>query len=295
MAEHETLLHRWFEEVWNQKSEEAIDEMFAEDGIANGLNDAEGNPLRGPEGFKTLHRAFVAAYPDLNITIEDIVSEGDKIAARCTVRATHAGEGLGVAPTNQPVEFTGLTIVKIEDGKIKEAWNEFDFMKMYSQLGALSLNFADPNVNGFDSDNGDAYETLLHRWFNEVWNKKREEAIDEMLTEETVHHGLGGTENVDVRGVENFKNFFRGFISVFPDLNVMVEEVVKDGDRLSARYTVRGTHTGEGLGIAPTNREVEFTGMGIGTVRDGKFVEVWNEVDFMKMYSQLGALSLNQQ
>ena len=140
MAEHETLLHRWFEEVWNKGREDAIDEMFAEDGIANGLNDAEGNTVRGSENFKTLHRAFLSAYPDLKITVEDTVTEGDKIAARCTVKATHAGEGLGISPTNQPVEFTGLTIVKIKDGKIVEAWNEFDFMKMYSQVGALTLN-----------------------------------------------------------------------------------------------------------------------------------------------------------
>ncbi len=140
MADYDTFIHRWFEEVWNNRSERAIDEMFAEDGIANGLNDADGNALRGPEGFKTLHRAFLAAYPDLKITVEDIVSEGDKIAARCTVTGTHSGDALGVAPTNQPVEFTGMTIIQIKDGKIIEAWNEFDFMKMYSQIGALTLN-----------------------------------------------------------------------------------------------------------------------------------------------------------
>jgi len=138
--EYKTLLHKWFEEVWNKGREEAIDEMFATDGIAHGLNDADGNTVRGTEGFKTLHRAFRSAYPDLQITVEDTVTEGDKIAARCTVRAKHAGEGLGIAPTNQPVEFTGLAIVKIKDGKIVEAWNEFDFMKMYRQVGALTLN-----------------------------------------------------------------------------------------------------------------------------------------------------------
>jgi steroid delta-isomerase-like uncharacterized protein len=138
--EYKTLLHKWFEEVWNKGREEAIDEMFATDGIAHGLNDTDGNAVRGTEGFKTLHRAFRSAYPDLQITVEDTVTEGDKIAARCTVRAKHAGEGLGIAPTNQPVEFTGLAIVKIKDGKIVEAWNEFDFMKMYRQVGALTLN-----------------------------------------------------------------------------------------------------------------------------------------------------------
>lgn len=140
MAENESFLHSWFEEVWNKGREEAIDEMFAEDGIANGLTDSEGNPIRGTEGFKNLHRSFRQAFPNIKITVEDTVTEGDKIAARCTVRATHAGEGLGIAPTNQPIEFTGLTIVRIKDGKIVEAWNEFDFMKMYSQVGALTLN-----------------------------------------------------------------------------------------------------------------------------------------------------------
>ncbi len=140
MAENETFIQRWFEEVWNQKSEKAIDEMCAEDVIANGLTDAEGNTIRGIEAYKNLHRAFVSAYPDIKITVEDTIAEGDKIAARCRVSGTHKGEGLGVAPTHSPVEFTGMTFVKLKDGKIAEAWNEFDFMKMYSQVGALTLN-----------------------------------------------------------------------------------------------------------------------------------------------------------
>ena len=138
--EYATFLHRWFEEVWNNRREDAIDEMLVEEVIAHGLTDAEGNTIRGREGFKTLHRAFLSAYSDMKITVEDTVTEGDKIAARCTVRATHTGEGIGVLPTNQPVEFTTMTMVRIKDGKIVEAWNEVDFMKMYSQVGALTLN-----------------------------------------------------------------------------------------------------------------------------------------------------------
>ena len=140
-GEHETFLNRWFEEVWNNRREDAIDEMCDEHIVANGLTDAEGNTVCGIEAYKNLHRAFVSAYPNIKITVEDTISEGDKIAARCRVSATHAGEGLGVAPTDQPVEFTGMTFVKLKDGKIVEAWNEFDFMKMYSQIGALTLNF----------------------------------------------------------------------------------------------------------------------------------------------------------
>lgn len=135
-----TILHRWFEEVWNQQREDAIDELLAQGTILNGLNDAEGNPLRGRKGFKTLHQAFLSAFPDLKVEVVDTVTEGDKIAARCVVRATHNGDGFGFAPSNQSVEFTGLAIVKVKDGKIVEVWNEFDFMKMYAQLGRLTLD-----------------------------------------------------------------------------------------------------------------------------------------------------------
>ena len=140
MPEYETFMHRWFEEVWNRKNEAAIDEMCDENVVANGLTDAEGKTVCGVESYKNLFRTFLAAYPDIKITVEDTIAEGDKIAARCRVSATHTGDALGIAPTSNPVEFTGIAIVQLKDGKIVEAWNQFDFMKMYTQLGALSLN-----------------------------------------------------------------------------------------------------------------------------------------------------------
>jgi predicted ester cyclase len=131
------FINRWFDEVWNNKSEAAVDEMLAEDGIGYGL---PGGDIRGPEAFKEYQRALLSAYPDLRVIVEDTVVEGDKIVARCRVTGVHQGEGLGLAPTNQPVEFTGVCILRVKDGKIVEAWNEFNFMTMYQQLGALTLN-----------------------------------------------------------------------------------------------------------------------------------------------------------
>jgi steroid delta-isomerase-like uncharacterized protein len=132
--QNDTLVHRWFEEVWNKGRAEVIDEMFACDGVAHGLVDQEGKELCGPAGFKPFFESFRNAFPDLQVVVEDTVSEGDKIAARCTVRGTHRGEGVGIAPTDRPVEFTGMTIVRVKDGQIVEAWNNFDFMAMFQQL-----------------------------------------------------------------------------------------------------------------------------------------------------------------
>ncbi|HYY57180.1 MAG TPA: ester cyclase, partial [Pyrinomonadaceae bacterium] len=124
------------EEVWNKGREEAIDELFAADGVAHGLGDAPEVTLRGPSDYKPFFHNFRDAFPDIEVIVEDTVAEGDRVAARCRVRGTHKGEGLGLAATGNAVEFTGICIVRIENGKIAEAWNNFDFMNMFQQLNA---------------------------------------------------------------------------------------------------------------------------------------------------------------
>ena len=134
------LVLRWFEEVWNKGRAEAIDEMFAEEGVAHGLTDEQGNPsLRGPSAFKIFFRKFRDAFPDIRVVVEDAIAEGDKVAARCTVRGSHQSDSLGFAATQRPMEITGMSSVRIQDGKIVEAWNNFDFMSMFQQLGALQM------------------------------------------------------------------------------------------------------------------------------------------------------------
>jgi steroid delta-isomerase-like uncharacterized protein len=135
--ENKAIVRRWFEEVWNKGRADAIPEMFAADGIAHGLADDAAKPLRGPEGFLPFHAQFREAFPNIEVVVEDQIAEGDMVATRCSVRGKHTGHSLGFAATQAPVEFTGVTITRIKNGKIAEAWNNFDFMKMYKQLGAI--------------------------------------------------------------------------------------------------------------------------------------------------------------
>lgn len=135
-----TFLHRWFEEAWNKGREEAIDEMVAEDVVAYGLSDEQGNAVTGINEFRRFFRNFRSAFPDINVAVEETISEGDKIGAVCRVTGTHRGDGINLTPTNQPIEFCGVLMVRLRDGKIAEAWNYFDFMTLFAQLGALSLN-----------------------------------------------------------------------------------------------------------------------------------------------------------
>lgn len=133
--ENKQLLRRWFDEVWNKGRAEAIEEMFDENGVAHGLSDDPSNPIKGPKGYRPFYNVFREAFPNTRIVIEDMVAEGDKVAARCSVRGKHEGEFRGRAATQSPVEFTGITIVRIANGKIVEAWNNFDFMTLHRQVG----------------------------------------------------------------------------------------------------------------------------------------------------------------
>jgi len=135
--ENKALVRRWFDEVWNKGRADAIDEMFDENGVAHGLSDDPSHPIKGPAGFRPFHTTFREAFPNMAIVVDDMVAEGDKVAARCSVRARHEGEFLSRAATQAPVDFTGMTIVRIKNGKIVEAWNNFDFMTLHKQVGLL--------------------------------------------------------------------------------------------------------------------------------------------------------------
>jgi steroid delta-isomerase-like uncharacterized protein len=132
--QYPTIIHRWFAEVWSNGRAEAIDEMFDPDVIIHGLADTSGKEVRGPAAFKSFHQSFLEAFPDIQVLVEDTVIEGDKIAARCLVKGTHIGDGLGVKGSGKPVEFTGMCMVRVKDGKILESWNSFDFLTLMKQI-----------------------------------------------------------------------------------------------------------------------------------------------------------------
>ena len=135
--ENKDLIQRWFTEVWNKGNTEAINEMLTDHTVIHGLADTNGVDITGPDAFREFHKQFRAAFGGLEVTIEDTIAEGDKVVARCCVRGKHSGDSLGFAPTQADVEFTGMAIVRVSEGKIVEAWNNFDFMKMSRQLGVV--------------------------------------------------------------------------------------------------------------------------------------------------------------
>ena len=135
-----------------------------------------------------------------------------------------------------------------------------------------------------------ANKVLVYRWYEEVWNKKREELIDEMLSPDVVSYGLTDNPTEAVKGTEAFKKYWRNLIKIFPDIHVAVESTIAEEDRVVARCSVQATHLGEGLGIPPTGKRIYVTGMRIATFKDGKVIEAWNNFDYLGVFRQLGLL-----
>jgi steroid delta-isomerase-like uncharacterized protein len=133
--ENKALARRLIEEMFNRGNLDAADEIFAPDHV----NHDPGSPeeIRGPEGFKSYVGVYRTAFPDLRITIEDQVAEGDKVVTRWTASGTHQGDLMGIAPTGRRATVTGITIDRISGGKVEETWTNFDAMGMMQQLGVI--------------------------------------------------------------------------------------------------------------------------------------------------------------
>jgi steroid delta-isomerase-like uncharacterized protein len=93
----------------------------------------------GVEAAKQLIAGYRAAFPDLVLTIEEQVGEGDLVASRWTAHGTHEGELMGVAPTGKQATVSGITIDRFEDGRIAESWTNWDTLGLLKQLGAVPI------------------------------------------------------------------------------------------------------------------------------------------------------------
>lgn len=125
------LARRFFDEVWNQKREAAIDAFIAEDAAGNDPDFGMGR-----EGFRRQWRQWIAAFPDLHFTIEDIIAEGDKVLTRWTLTGTHQGDFMGVPASGRSVVVGGMSLDVIADGKIVAGFDGWDALGLRRQIGA---------------------------------------------------------------------------------------------------------------------------------------------------------------
>jgi len=135
VSEAQALVQRFIEETFNRGNMVLADEVYAPSFVSH---EPTGPKKRDPGYVKQFVGMYRAAFPDIHTAVEDLISEGDKVAYRWAARGTHEGELMGIASTGNPVTMTGITIGRISGGKIVEEWNLFDQLGMMQQLGVAS-------------------------------------------------------------------------------------------------------------------------------------------------------------
>jgi steroid delta-isomerase-like uncharacterized protein len=135
MSEDLKAIARREAEMFSSGDFSIADEIYSEDYVAH--DPAKPEPIRGIEGAKGEAAGYRAAFPDLTLTIEHQVAEGEYVVTRWTARGTHEGELEGIAPTGIKATTSGISMVRVVDGKIVEDFTEWNALGLMAQLGAV--------------------------------------------------------------------------------------------------------------------------------------------------------------
>jgi steroid delta-isomerase-like uncharacterized protein len=131
----EVVARRWYEDVLSQGNLAVIDEIFSPDFVEHDPR----NPGQGLDGVRMLVMGYRSAFPDLRVTVEDMVGDGAKMAVRFTAAGTHQGAFLGIPPTGRAMQVGNIDILGFRGGKISEHWGEGDMLGLLQQLGVIPV------------------------------------------------------------------------------------------------------------------------------------------------------------
>ena len=280
----------WQEAVWGDQG--IIAEVVAPDEIHHwGI----GGETTGFEAFSERWALFVAAFPDLEFTVDQVVVEGDMAATRWTAIGTQRGEWQGIAPTGREVSWSGINVFRIECGLIAESWGEADHLGLRQQLGATDVppamatpagapSAATPAATPCADDTPEGNLAVARRWTEDVFTDKNLDALDEILAPDAVHHGAAFP---DAHGVQAVKDALSRQFASFPDMAFTIDAAIADGDLVAVRWSGTGTHEGAFLGVEPTGAPVMMTGINIYQIDCGKIVEGWSEMNAWQMLQEL--------
>ena len=134
--EYKAIIQRLTDEAFVGGNGDVVDELVTADYTSHDPSEPPELP-GGPEGLKLVIQGYKAAFPDLQITIDQMIAEGDYVAARWTATGTHQGELMGIAATGKQATVTGLELHRFENGRVAESWINWDTLGLLQQIGAI--------------------------------------------------------------------------------------------------------------------------------------------------------------
>lgn len=254
-------------------------------------------------------------FPDLYVSVDDIVAEGDKVVARLTWRGTFANDFQGIPANHQTMEWTGIAINRFnEKGLIEERWFNSDELGMMRGMGIIPpmgggpppaeaapaaapaasparetqthMSVAKPTGAQVSSPELERNKQIVRDFYEHVFTEGHVEHLKDIMAEDFTDHGeaLFGSPH----GRAMLENGIAYMYKMFPVKAVSVEDMIAEGDMVGVRGIMTMVHSADWLGVAPTGKELKWNGLSMFRIKDGKIVERFFNSDSLYILEQLG-------
>lgn len=294
------LVADFFDRVWCQKDLDYHHELLAPEFRLTALwqnTSLGGNGQADRDESLGVITRWIRGFPDLRVSIEEQVSDGDYVASRHRFWGTHANEFMGYEATDIPVVISGCTIMKIPGDHIVAAWSCWDAASFLAQIGALPeapepflLDEADLDAwrrdDSVSSTDPTEATALVRRVYQELWSDGSLDTADELFAPDFVGH-VPGTHPVS--GPHGIRTVVEGWRSVLSGLEFRIHAQHAEQGAVATRFTAGGVHTGTFAGRAPTGVRVTMTGIAIAHVSAGQIVSDWCEFDLARALREIDA------
>lgn len=285
-------------DAFNERDFDRASELLAEDAELRNL--ATGEVLRGAGGYTQAARGLASAFPDGRIEVARVEVTGGAATVEMVWRGTHTGTLIGahghVPPTWAQVEIPVCQVLRFEGDRVRSAETYLDTGSMLRQMGLLPnspLHGPDRRASlelyalETESSVQQRNKATVRRFVDLVINRRdAAAAADLCIANLGWHAGAMG----EARDLESYQRQVETLFRAFPDLYLEIADAVAEGDRVSVRARLSGTHRGSFRGVPPTGKRIHSTGASTYRVVDGRIVEEWWTQDLFGILQQIDAL-----
>lgn len=304
--EPKQLVAQFVEELTNRHNPDAW-RMYCADTFVHRFNLPDVPPTRS--GAEALSRGILTAFPDVRVTIDLLLQEGDWVVERARAEGTHTGAFMGIPPSGKRLAWLETHMYRMVDGKIVEHIPEIRLEMLLAQMAGQNDYFHSPRPSLLsrgiavamitaaslycpqldsalpnDDVRRERNRTVVARYIEEFKNQQQFLVFPRLFGADFRHHFEFPALN---DRMATFVSVGQNFLSAFPDVHVEVQQLLADGAYVVERNRVSATHRGTFAGMKATGRQVTWTETHIYRLKDGKIVESWPLVNFERILAQI--------
>lgn len=270
--------------VWMDRKLDGIDKFFAAGGGITAGVPAGGGKVLNPQIIKGIAEAVFKAFPDMKVTVDYVMAEGDTVVLRIAEEGTQSADYMGVPASNKKITWSDTFSLVYKDGKIAQAWIQADFMGLMSKIGGFKPQAGAAPAAGAAMTPAQKNEAAIRRFIDEFWNQRKFDIADQLIAPE---HFTTSIPTLP-KGPEGMK-VIAGVVAgnIFPDLQRKIIQIFATDDMVGAVWENSGTHKGVYMNVPGTGKKVKWTELAVFKMKDGKMVESWYRPDEVGLVKEM--------